>query len=118
MKSRYVKVMPDWCADPLWSKGGGMMSVEHFPISDFLRQRLLRWARWHDARHSDSEITNFEQFVVEGHDLAESIKLELPDWTVVYFDIGRLAKLWDAKNEKYIEHQLGRAYYEIEIELE
>jgi hypothetical protein len=115
---KWLKLMPDFCADPLWHHEGYMVSVESVPISEELRQRLRHWARWHDARLHDEPIKNFEEFCTEGLDLAESLKLELPDWTIIYFDVARVDELWDAEKVEYREHPDGRKYYEYEIGLE
>lgn len=89
---------------------------ESIPLSEHLWERLDRWLRWYNKRRHDDPIVNEQDFYTEGRDLAESIKRELPDWTVVYFDEEKLEALWDTEKQRYISND--KALYEKIIRLD
>lgn len=86
VQNKWVRVMTDYCADPVWDKDGCNAPIEDLPVSDDLRSRLSVWEDWFDLRHSDSPIPNYEEFVDTGFRLAAEVKRQLPEWTVIYHD--------------------------------
>lgn len=113
MKTKYIKVMADYCADGLWNEEG-MVEWEHpdLNLPDDIIQRLDVWQRWHDKDNQDyleeSERTKeFDRtaFSKEGLKIAQAIKVYLgEDWTVMYFD-----------DKKYHDAIVDRSVYEYEV---
>lgn len=85
----WVRIMCDYCADPVWARGGGNCDLESLPVSPGLIDRLRAWARLYKGKSSSTGVLNWRhrrQFSEEGLAIAEAVKAELPDWTVVYHD--------------------------------
>lgn len=89
---KYVKVMADYCADPVWLKGSNG-NLDDLPISSCLRDRLRGWALFYDAfcqdyvPSEDREKPPFPEkaFSDIGAFLARKLKQELGnEWTVEY----------------------------------
>lgn len=113
MKTKYIKVMADFCADGLWDEEG-LIEWEHpdLNLPDDIIQRLDAWQQWHDKDNQDyleeSERTKeFDRaaFSIEGLKIARAIKVYLgEDWTVMYFD-----------DKKYHDTIVDRGVYEYEV---
>lgn len=81
----WVRVMGDYCSDPLWGENGEPILNEAFPISPILAQRLSEWARRYDRLdHSDEDAVR--SFSDEGLALAALLKRDFPGTVVVYHD--------------------------------
>ena len=114
MKNNYVKLMADYSASGVWDAEGVMLELERLPISAPLMAKIHAWASWYGqnddylpAAERSLPAFPFKAFSAMGRELAGSLKAELPEWTVVYFDEYALA-----------EHQGGRELrtaYEYEI---
>ena len=89
---RWVRVMCDYCAEPLWHHGGGMADVADLPVPAGLAKRLRDWAAsfeandGFDGRHDPAALA---AFAAEGNDIARALKAALPDWTIVHHDLAR-----------------------------
>lgn len=83
-KDKQVRIFCDFGAEGIWNTG-----EKGLPISEGLRRRLEEWNWWfdiaydHDANKRDMDI---EEFSAVGLELAHAVKVELPDWTVIYLD--------------------------------
>jgi hypothetical protein len=54
------------------------------PLSLRLRARLTRWcARFQESFETEIDL---DAFASEGRAIAQAVKKELPDWSIVYFD--------------------------------
>lgn len=91
-EAKWVRIMCDYCADPVWVPNGAGTSLDSLPVSEGLRGDLERWSAWYD-RHDDfgGPKLDVPAFAAEGRTLAGRVKAELPDWTVIYFDEEALA---------------------------
>lgn len=83
---RWVRIMTDYCAAPVWDKDGLNVPTEWLPVEEPLREALVAWEDWFDQRPSTAPLPRYEDFVRIGRALACEVKRRLPDWTVVYFD--------------------------------
>lgn len=94
---KYVRVLADYCADPVWEADGCMMMmmIEELPVTEDLRQRLVEWNHVYERKCPSDGITWPEQaqHAAQGLELAKQVKQQLPDWTVVYSDSHKLAQL-------------------------
>ena len=95
VEHRWVRVMTDYCADPVWDKNGFNADVMDLPVSAELQDSLRAWEDWFDNRASNSPIPNFEQFNLLGFRMAVEVKRQLPDWVVFFFDMGALKEPWE-----------------------
>jgi hypothetical protein len=89
---QWVRVMADYSSDGLWAYDGVMMMREDLPISPLLAARHERWCMLYesydyDTPDDDPAMFDITGFAAEGLLIAKAIKAELPDWTVVYFDV-------------------------------
>lgn len=85
---KWVRVMADYSADPVWSKDCSNSDLDILPISLGTRIRLSEWALFYEY-NDDWEADPSGEFPKElftkwGWRLAKQVKRELPDWTVVY----------------------------------
>lgn len=92
---KYIKLMADYCSSGLWNKEGECIAIEQMPVSAELLVRVDAWVRKYDIGCTDylsstdegyNHDFNMKAFSDEGWAIAHSIKEELPDWTVMYFD--------------------------------
>ena len=96
---RWVRVMTDYCASPVWNRDGLNADLGDLPVSRETADALTAWEDWFDCRPSDDPIPNAEAFVDVGRRLACTVKRELPDWTVVYHD----TSLYDSGTDADVE---------------
>ena len=106
VESKWVRILADYCADPLWGPDGSMESLEDLPVSQDLRARLETWEEWYDLQSLDNPEFDAAAFGRAGLELAREVKAQLPDWTVVYFD----EAAWAARTEETAD---GAFQYEI-----
>ena len=111
---KWVRIMADYDADGIWNIRGAAEPADLLPISGVLRQRLLAWQRRYDKECEDylpvaERTTEFDlaDFSQEGLKIAQAIKAELPDWTVLYFD--------EVKSPKGQAPNQDRSAFEYEI---
>lgn len=91
---KWVRVMADYSSDGLWHHDGTMMERDELPISAELQARHEQWCHWYEksegpsSKHGSEPSKTFDYagFSKEGKEIARAIKMELPDWTVIYFD--------------------------------
>jgi hypothetical protein len=93
---KWVRVMADFHAEGVWNKDGAGCSADELPISNALNVRLLNWQGQYDEECEDylpddersERGRKFDRaaFSEEGRQIAQAIKAELPDWTLIYFD--------------------------------
>jgi hypothetical protein len=81
---QHVHLMADYGGAGLWDHDGAPLDPAALSLSPRLRARLARWcARF--LKSFETEI-NLDAFASEGRIIAEAVKKELPDWSVVHFD--------------------------------
>lgn len=89
-RHRWVRIMADFSADGVWNQQGELCDLADLPVSDALKHRISAWMDWYD-READPDDRNgisfdLRQFSEQGLAIAQDVKRELLDWTVVYFD--------------------------------
>lgn len=97
---RWVRIMADYCAEGVWDSEGYAHTPDDLPLSDGLRADIRVWAAWYDRDCEDGmpdpKPFPLGDFAAQGLILAQRVKGELPDWTVIYHDEEKAAKLrWD-----------------------
>lgn len=106
----FVLIMCDWCAEGIWSRGGGSMCLEYFPIRQSLKDRIMAWQDWWQVQPTDESedpAVDVEAFTIEGGHLALAVKAELPDWTVEFYDHAQSRK--DRENDPcYANYEFER----------
>ncbi len=78
-EARWVRVMCDYCADPVWARSGGNCELENLPVSDGLIERLRAWARLYEDKSSSIVVLVWRQrrrFSEEGLTIAEAVKAD------------------------------------------
>ena len=93
---RWVRVMCDFSADGVWDREGCDASPDDLPISTALIARIYAWQddfETLDPMDGPADPEHFAQFVDEGFQIAIEMKIQLPDWTIIYHDSGRAQKL-------------------------
>jgi hypothetical protein len=95
------------------------MSAGDPPISDRLRERLQDWNWWYTEFYGVTDLDDphddLAEFSAIGLDLARKVKLELPDWTVVYSDRGAANRVRDLSRRFGVE--LPRCTWEYVVTL-
>lgn len=88
--------MADMLASGVWRRDGCGDIPEALPISPELVAAIEAWQCWYNAEDSRHEAgTDWEAgddwdregFASQGRALARQMKAELPDWTVIYYDV-------------------------------
>ena len=86
-EAKWVRIMCDYSADPVWGPDGTMAYLDDLPVSDDLRQHLRDWEAVYDLQDEPGappfDVAAFSQ---TGRELASEVKRQLPDWTVIYYD--------------------------------
>lgn len=95
---KWVRVMADHSSDGFWQRDGVMMSDTDLPISAALLERHRAWCVWFDNQDESFDVAGFS---AEGLALAKAIKIELPDWTVLYFDESKIDLKRDQPREEF-----------------
>jgi hypothetical protein len=87
-EAKWVRIMCDYSADPLWGPDGAMNYLEDLPVTPDLRQRLFDWEKIYDMQDIGAETPSYDvaEFSRTGLELAREVKRQLPDWTIIYFD--------------------------------
>lgn len=109
--TNYVRVMCDYCADGLWSEDGAA-HPDDYPITPALKARIAAWQDEFERAASIDRGMSREvllAFNAEGRAIAVEMKLQLPDWTVVFFDSVRV---WETSGGG----DRDRAYFEYPID--
>jgi hypothetical protein len=116
VKYKWVRIMCDYSADGLWDRDGSANTVDELPVSEDLKQRIRTWQESYDAIDDDPwkqpPVTDWSEFAKVGLEIAKSVKLNLPDWSIFYFDE---QKYFEKPFEDYIPTKRSRKYYEYEI---
>jgi hypothetical protein len=99
--NKWVLIMADFCSDGFWYEDGSMMSREDLPISTELMQRHIKWCESFERNEVDVEI-----FAKEGSEIAFAVKDELPDWTVMYYNLMLTKKYPDGPRHMF-EYEIG-----------
>ncbi len=84
---KWVRIMCDFCAEGVWNIEGESICANDLPIEDDLLARILRWQFNYDVKADDSEGSfDFKLHDAEGLAVAYAVKLQLPEWTVIFFE--------------------------------
>jgi hypothetical protein len=118
LKYKWVRLMCESTADGIWDWEGRANSLDDLPVGENLKQRIIAWQEayekldedWHEQRPVD-----WSKFSVEGLEIAKSVKLSLPDWTVIYFDE---RKFFEKSKGDDVLQKRPRSYFEYEINIE
>ena len=79
---KYVKIMPEIMANPIWTSEGTMMSWAALNLpDDYLVNKLVIW---NAACEEDEAGIMASQLKHRGHTLARYVKHYKPDWIVAY----------------------------------
>ena len=79
----YVKIMPEYMANPIWDKDGIMMSWCTFDCpDDFLLNSLVRWN--YECEQNEMEDNPANKLEIRGRKLAMNVKYYYPGATVMY----------------------------------
>jgi hypothetical protein len=90
---KWLRVMPDYCSCGLWEKEGCEVNIDEIPLSANLKRWLSHWCAMYEMQ--DDYLPEDERrspefplawFSMWGERIAQQIKKELPDWTVIYFN--------------------------------
>lgn len=100
-----VRVMCDYCADGLWTEEGAA-HPDDFPIAADLKARILDWQDWFERMDDDPTNWEFLAFNAEGRAIAFEMKLQLLDWTVLYFDSVRSARRMTPAPRAYFDYEI------------
>lgn len=116
---KWVRIMCDDCSDGVWNQEGEDDTPEDLPILQSLRDEILAWAAEYDQIFRDEHERDFKvdeprlrAFGAEGLRLAQEVKRQLPDWTVIYHD----TSVWYL-NRRSEERDMPRERFEYEIPL-
>ncbi len=114
MKTKYIRVMADFCADGLWDEEGSMIELPCLELNlpEDILQRVESWQQWYTKNNQDyleesRRTTTFDRaaFSKEGLEIAQAVKAYLgEEWTVMYFD-----------DKKYYDTIVERSVYEYEV---
>jgi uncharacterized protein YbcC (UPF0753/DUF2309 family) len=107
LESKWVRIMADHCADPLWGPDGTMESLEDLPVTEDLRDRLDAWQQWYDVHSLDDPGFDTAAFSRTGRELAKGVKAQLPDWTIIYFDEAAAAMTAPDRRRETFEYEIG-----------
>lgn len=89
---KWVRIMCDFSAEGVWDRSGAPADPSELPVSDLVRQRLGLWQERYELEADSSSWDDVRgSFTAEGLEIARLVKIELPDWTVVYFDEAQAA---------------------------
>ncbi len=89
--------MADYSSTGIWDENGYNVALDDLPVDNELRKRIVSWTneyeKCEDYLPADqrSRVFDVYGFTEEGLSIAKSIKTQLPDWTVIYFDESKLA---------------------------
>ena len=108
-EAKWVRIMGDYSADPLWGPDGTMGYLEDLPVTQELRQCLRDWVEVYDLQDEPTSSAPFDvaAFSRAGRDLAREVKRQLPDWTVVYYDAAAAAKCPADGPRHSFEYEIG-----------
>ena len=102
-----VKIMAEEGGLGYWLADATARAIGDLPISEDLRDRLYLWnTRWEQGASSDAyedpmgSRFDFVAFSNEGFALAKTVKRELPDWTVIYWDEAIEWRHWTAREPR------------------
>ena len=118
LKYKWVRLMYEPTAQGIWDREGRANSLDDLPVGNTLKQRIIAWQETYEEldedRHEQRPV-EWSKFSVEGLEIAKSVKLSLPDWTIVYFDE---QKFFENSNGDAILTKRTRDYFEYEIIIE
>lgn len=97
LATKWVRVMCEWACEGLWDKGGLPRGIDELPVSDGLQARLMAWQERYEVLAAEEENdldasppirdrSRWVAFSADGLKIAQDVKRELPDWTVMYHD--------------------------------
>ncbi|MBN3762008.1 hypothetical protein [Burkholderia sp. Ac-20365] len=117
-QERWIRLSADNSSTGIWLRDGAMAEPEELPVSSQLHSRIDTRCWWYEQSkdylppEERPAFFDWDAFSQEGLSIACAIKMELPDWTVVYFDMGaylRSVKNEDSSRETY-EYEVEQAY--------
>lgn len=105
VQHKWVRVMCDYEADGVWDKEGCGVSADDLPVSAATRAQLRAWQHDYSMRcddHHDPAVRVFDNaaHAAAGLPIAQAIKRELPDWTVIYFDWRNIRRPYSGEQDR------------------
>lgn len=102
VKSKWVRIMPDWCSSGIWDKNGANCDESELPVTSELIERIKAWQLRFDKQDIYLEPTveseeEAENIAVENLLIAIEVAKQLPDWTVVVHNGGT----FDLEQDQY-----------------
>jgi hypothetical protein len=91
-KQKWIRLMADHSSTGIWLSDGLMAEPDELPVSLALHARIETRCGWYEQNqsylfsHEKTREVNYGPFSQEGLNIAQAIKAELPEWTVIYFD--------------------------------
>ena len=119
---RWVRVLADYSCEGVWQKDGIPADIDELPVSDELRKQFLAWQEeynrlWdiylEDEEYRPEPFPGWNAFSAWGLELAKAVKVQLLDWTVIYYDE---EKSWESSYDDTGKRK-PRSYIEYEITL-
>ncbi len=110
-RAKWVRIMCDYEANGVWDRAGRCCDLDDLPVSPELRRAIRAWQEWYELGCPGERFSR--GFVSTAHAhmglaIAIEVKVELPDWTVIYFDEEKLSLTHASKSR-------DRTFYEYEI---
>jgi hypothetical protein len=87
----WIRPMADHSSTGVWLSDGMMTGPDERPVPSALHARIEPWCGWYEQNqsylfpHERTGEFDYELFSQEGLNIAQAIKAELPEWTVIYF---------------------------------
>lgn len=107
----YVRVMADYCSTGLWNENGENVDVDDYALSTSTIKALKEWCHLYEHNDDwkpfiDRKIPAFDikSFSEKGLEIAKMVKLDLPQFKVVYFD-----------EYAFLQHKDSLEMYEYEV---
>jgi hypothetical protein len=97
LATKWVRIMCEWTCEGIWDKTGIPRSIEDLPVSEVLQARIMAWQERYEEIDGLDECdfnappvipdrSRWIAFSADGLKIAQEVKRELPDWTVMYHD--------------------------------
>ncbi len=106
----WARLMAEQGTGGVWDREGGGACIEDVPVSGPVAARFERWLAWYERARDDWKRDpdfDYAGFAAEGLAIARAVKVELPDWTIVYFDASRCRYEQARQPREEFEYEVG-----------
>jgi hypothetical protein len=104
--NKWLCIMADFSSDGFWDENGCMISRHDIPLTPELMQRHIKWCEWFEKYEVNVVDFDIKGFSREGSEIAFAVKDELPDWTVMYYNLMLTKKYPDGPRHMF-EYEIG-----------